>query len=71
MVQWKYMFDMVKSIKVAYGKKMKEIKNNKRNMAPTVDMSFNMKSIFFKYLPTGQTWCAPFHRWHAHHEECV
>jgi hypothetical protein len=41
---------MVKNIKVAYGKKKKDGKVNKRDKPPIDGVAFKM-SIFFKYLP--------------------
>jgi len=45
-----YVYNMVKSIKVAYGKKTKDGMINKRDKAPVEGVPFKM-SIFFKYLP--------------------
>jgi len=46
-----YMYNMVKNIKVAYGKKKKDGKINKRD-TPAIDgVLFKKMSIFFKYLP--------------------
>ena len=46
-----YMYNMVKNIKVAYYKKKKDGKNNKRDM-PSIDgVPFKKMLIFFKYLP--------------------
>ena len=44
---------MVKNIKVAYGKKKKDVKINKRDTPPIDGMPFKKMSIFFKYLPYG------------------
>ena len=46
-----YMYNMVKNIKVAYGKKKKDGKINKRDTPPIDGVSFKKMSIFFKYLP--------------------
>lgn len=43
----KYVFEMVKSIRVCYGKS----KNNKRNKPPIEGVPFKKKSIFYEYLP--------------------
>ena len=46
-----YVYNKVKNIKVAYGKKKKDGKINKRDM-PLIDgVPFKKMSIFFKYLP--------------------
>ena len=46
-----YVYNMVKNIKVAYGKKKKDGKINKRDM-PSIDgVPLKKMSIFFKYLP--------------------
>ena len=48
-----YMYNMVKNIKAAYGKKKKDGKINKRD-TPLIDgVPFKKMSIFFKYLPYG------------------
>ena len=45
------MYNMVKNIKVTYGKKKKDGKINKSDM-PLIDSErFKKMSIFFKYLP--------------------
>ena len=50
-VLWYYVYNMVKNIKVAYGKKNKDGKINKRD-TPSIDgVPFKKMSIFFKYLP--------------------
>jgi len=46
-----YVYNMVKNIKVAYGKKKKDGKINKRDMPPIDGVPFKKMSIFFKYLP--------------------
>ena len=46
-----YMYNMVKNIKVAYGKKKKDGTINKRDTSPINGVLFNKMSIFFKYLP--------------------
>jgi hypothetical protein len=46
-----YVYNMVKSIKVTYGKKTKDGKINKRDKAPIEGIPFKEMSIFFKYLP--------------------
>ena len=46
-----YVYNMVKNIKVAYGKKKKDGKINKRNTTPIDGVPFKKMSIFFKYLP--------------------
>ena len=46
-----YMYNMVKNIKVAYGKKKKDGKINTRDTPPIDGVPFKMMSIFFKYLP--------------------
>ena len=46
-----YMYNMVKSIEVACGKKTKDGKINKRDKAPIEGVPFKKMSIFFKYLP--------------------
>jgi len=46
-----YMYNMVKNIKVAYGKKKKDGKINKRDTPPIDGVLFKKMSIFFKYLP--------------------
>jgi len=46
-----YVYNMVKSIKVAYGKKTKDGKINNRDKAPIEGVPFKTMSIFFKYLP--------------------
>jgi len=48
-----YVYNMVKIIKVAYGKKKKDGKINKRDAAPIAGVPFKKMSIFFKYLPYG------------------
>ena len=48
-----YVYNMVKNIKVAYGKKKKDGKINKRDAAPIAGVPFKKMSIFFKYLPYG------------------
>ena len=54
-----YVYNMVKNIKVAYGKKKKDGKINKRDVAPIAGVPFKKMSIFFKYLPYWPTWpCA-------------
>ena len=45
-----YVYNMVKNIKVAYGKKKKDGKINKRDTPPIDSVPLKM-SIFFKYLP--------------------
>ena len=45
------MYNMVKNIKVTYGKKKKDRKINKRDTAPIDGVPFKKMSIFFKYLP--------------------
>ena len=51
-----YVYNKVKNIKVAYGKKNKDVKINKRDMPPIDGMPFKKMSIFFKYLPYGLIW---------------
>jgi hypothetical protein len=46
-----YVYNMVKNIKVSYGKKKKDGKINKRDTPPIDGMPFKKMSIFFKYLP--------------------
>jgi len=46
-----YVYNMVKSIKVAYGKKTKDGNINKRGKAPIEGVPFKKVSVFFKYLP--------------------
>ena len=54
-----YMYNMVKNIKVTYGKKKKDGKINKRDVAPIAGVPFKKMSFFFKYLPYGWIWpCA-------------
>ena len=54
-----YVYNMVKNIKVTYGKKKKDGKINKRDAASIVGVPFKKMSIFFKYLPYGWIWsCA-------------
>ena len=46
-----YVYNMVKNIKVAYGKKKKDQKISKRDTPPIEGVPFKKMSIFFKYLP--------------------
>ena len=48
------MYNMVKNIKVAYGKKKKDGKINKRDMPSIHGVPFKKMSIFFKYMPYWQ-----------------
>ena len=47
----KLVFDMVKNIKVVFGKKTKEGKKRNRTMPPLIGVPFKKESIFYKYLP--------------------
>jgi hypothetical protein len=44
-----YVYNMVKNIKVTYGKKKKDGKINKRDTRPIDGVPFKKMSIFFKY----------------------
>ena len=46
-----YMYNMVKNIKVAYGKNKKDGKINKRDTPSIDDIPFKKMSIFFNYMP--------------------
>jgi hypothetical protein len=46
-----YVYNMVKNIKVAYGKNKKDGKINKRDTPPIDGVLFKKVSIFFKHLP--------------------
>ena len=47
----KLVFDMVKNIKVVFGKKTEEGKKRNRTVPPLIGMPFKKESIFYKYLP--------------------
>ena len=46
-----YVYNMAKNIKVAYDKKKKDGKINKRDTPPIDGVPLKKMSIFFKYLP--------------------
>ena len=45
-----YVFNMVRNIKVIYGKKKEDGKKRKRDKAPIEGVPFKKQSIFYKYL---------------------
>ena len=46
-----YVFNMVRTIQVTYGKKKKDGKKRKGDKAPINGVPFKKQSIFYKYLP--------------------
>ena len=46
-----YVFEMVRTIQVIYGKKKEVGRKTKRDKAPIEGVPFKKQSIFFKYLP--------------------
>jgi hypothetical protein len=46
-----YIFDMVRTIQVTYGKMKKDGKKRKIDKAPINGVPFKKQSIFYKYLP--------------------
>ena len=46
-----YVFKMVRTIQVIYGKKKEDGKKRKRDKAPIDGVPFMKQSIFYKYLP--------------------
>ena len=46
-----YIFKMVRTIQVSYGKVTKDGKKKNRDKAPIEGVPFKKKSIFYKYLP--------------------
>ena len=46
-----YVFEMVRTIQVIYGKKKEDGRKRKRDKAPINGVPFKKQSIFYKYLP--------------------
>ena len=46
-----YVFEMVRTIQVIYGKKKEDGRKRKRDKAPIEGVPFKKQSIFYKYLP--------------------
>jgi hypothetical protein len=67
-----YVFKMVQTIQVIYGKKKEDGKKRKRDKAPIDGVPFKKQSIFYKVLAIlGGSQGSPCNRWYAPEEECV